>query len=568
MPAPFLLTTEPWIPVWDLDAAAARDVGLTEALLRAHRLRLPADRAEGVALFRLLAAVYDAAAGPRDAAEWDAAWKAETLDAAAVTAYLDRWADHLDLFHPEHPALQCGALTEYARGPEALHPGTLGGAAAAWFSHELYQPLPPYPAARAAQLLLHLLAYDVAGIKRAAPGDPATKGGKVYGAQIGPAASATHCHLTVLGGTLKDDLLLNLPPQPRADGDAPVWERDTPPAPMRSRTPTGRLDLLTWPTRRIRLHATDDGTVDAVAHHDGDRLPDLWQHSSRLDPMTAWATSKAGTPIPLPVLDDQSWPQPWRGAVLLSSTREHSAVVQHAVAAAERGTLAPGLSLHAVLGTTLYSNQHQSAISDITVTVTPLGTTGQLADPAAREQLATMSRYADVIGSNLRQHAVKISGRPSAQVAPRMLLHDLDRDWEEAVRVHAQDPDQGRALWRDAVHAAAERCIDAFPLRPMERGKLLAQYRQDPAPQPKPRKRAPKTPPAPAAPRRAAGTGRRGPASTTYEVFDGRYTLNQLSRHPNCVVSYPTLRKRVVEDGWDITEAATTPGGRGSRRTT
>ncbi|WP_440580942.1 type I-E CRISPR-associated protein Cse1/CasA [Streptomyces sp. PT19] len=562
MPDPYLLTTEPWLPVWDLDTNDTNHhVGIHEALVRAHRLVLPVLRAEDVAALRLLAAVYDAAAAPRDAAEWDAAWRADTLDTDAVAAYLDRWRDRFDLFHPTHPALQSAALTEYARGPEALHPGSLGGDSAAWFNHDLYDPLPPYPADEAARLLLHLLTYDVAGIKRAAPGDPAAKGGKVYGSKLGPVASATHCHLT--GRTLKDTLLLNLPPVPRAPGDSPVWERDTPPAPTRSRTPAGRLDLLTWPSRRLRLHATDTGTVDAVAHHDGDRMADTWQQTSRLDPMTAWSTDKgADKPTPFQFLNLHDWPQPWRAAALLDGTREHSAVIQHVTAAAQRGTLDPALSLRGVLSTAVHTNRHQSSISDIPVASVELGSAGQLADPAARERLAAMARYAGAIGRNLRLHAVKISGRSSAQVAPRMMLTDLDTAWREAVALHSRAPHDARALWADAVHEAAERCIDAFPLRPLEAAKLRSVYRTNPEPQPKPRAVKPRAPKA--AGRRPAGAGQRGPAVPVYEVLGGRYTLSQLSRHPDCVVSYPTLRKR-VDDGWDVAEAATTPGSRGAR---
>ncbi|MDG9728383.1 type I-E CRISPR-associated protein Cse1/CasA [Streptomyces sp. DH41] len=560
MPIPYLLTTESWLPVWDLDTSTPRTVGLHEALVRAHRLVLSVARSEDVAALRLLVALYDAAAAPREAAEWDAAWRADTLDTGAVTAYLERWNDHFDLFHPAHPALQSAALTEYARGPEALHPGSLGGDSAAWFNPALYGPLPPYPADEAALLLLHLLTYDVAGIKRAAPGDPATKGGKVYGSKLGPVASATHCHLT--GRTLKDTLLLNLPPAPRAPGDTPVWERDTPPAVTRTRTPAGRLDLLTWPSRRLRLHATDTGTVDAVAHHDGDRMTDAWQQTSPLDPMTAWSTSKAGQPTPFPFLDLSGWPQPWRAAVLLDSTREHSAVIQHVTAAAQRGALEPDLLVRGVLSTTVHSNRHASSISDIPVASMELGTAGQLADPAAREQLANMARYAGAIGRNLRLHAVTISGRSSAQVAPRMLLADLDTAWSQAVDFHSDAPQDARELWSDAVHEAAERCIDAFPFRPLEAAKLRTVYRTNPDPQPKQRTAKPRTPKPTGS--RPAGAGQRGPAVTVYDVLGGSYTLSQLSKHPDCVVSYPTLRKR-VDDGWDVTEAATTPGSRGSR---
>jgi CRISPR type I-E-associated protein CasA/Cse1 len=562
----FLLTTEPWIPVWDLDANASRDVGLAEALTRSHRLSLGVTRAEDVAVLRLLTAVFDAACGPRSEGDWDAAWAADALDTDALTAYLQRWSDHLDLFHPKHPAFQCGELTEYARGPEALHPGSLAGDAGSWFHHELLRPLPPWKPARAAMLLLHLLTYDVAGIKRAAPGDPAGSGSKVYGSQIGPVAGSTHLHLTLPGQRLKDVLLLNLPPQPRAPGDAPVWERDTPPAPMRTRAATGRLDMLTWPTRRIRLHATDDATVDAVAHHDGDRLEGhQWPLIQRLDPMTAWGTARTGGPVPQQILDLQHWPQPWRAAVLLDDSSgpvHHCTVVQHAIAAAERGILHPGQSLGAVLSVTSHSNRHKATVSDICVTSMSLGTAGQLADAQARKNLASMARYADALGTNLRKHAVTISRRTSEQVAPRMLLTDLDQAWDDAVRTSAHDPAQARSQWGTALRTTAERKIDEFPLPVHERAKLLAVYTQIPKSSAEPRRQTRAREATP-----AAGTSaprRRGPAAATYEVFGSQYTLSQLSQHDRCIVSYKTLRERVAA-GWDIEEAATTPGGRGSR---
>lgn len=113
---------------------------------------------------------------------------------------------------------------------------------------------------------------------------PAERGSKVYGSQFGPLASAAHCHLVLPGFRIKDLLLLNLPPQPRESGDHPVWERDTPAAPVRTRRAAGRLDLLTWPGRRIRLRPDADGHVDAVAHHDGDRLEESWPTTRRLAP--------------------------------------------------------------------------------------------------------------------------------------------------------------------------------------------------------------------------------------------------------------------------------------------
>ncbi|MEU9754369.1 type I-E CRISPR-associated protein Cse1/CasA [Streptomyces althioticus] len=550
MTASFSLASAPWIDVWDLDAAASRRVSLHEALTRAHRLYLHVDRSESLVLLRLLVAVLDAACGPRDTAEWDDAWKAPTLDTDAITAYLDRNADRLDLFHPERPAYQCGKLTEYARGPQALHPGSLAGDAASLF-YPWLDECPPLEPGQAAQWLLHLLTYDVAGIKRAAPGDPQARGGKLYGAQVGPVAFVTHAHLASPGMTLKDLLWLNLPPQPRAAGDAPVWERDTPDVPVRTRAAAGRLDLLTWPGRRIRLHANDEGLVDAVAHHDGDRLDDTWGTVQRLDPMTAWRVSSKGTWAPLTFMDDGTWPQPWRPATVLDRPGACQ-VVDHAVAAAERGAIDEGLRLRLVVSSVLHSNQHRANVSDIPVLAAPIGTAGLLADPETRAGIADMSRYADVIGQRLRHHAALITGR-GGQVTRRLLLTDLDMPWEKAVDDYGQGPAQARAEWADAVQQVAERRIDELPLRPAERGQLLARYRD----------RVPAPPAKPSTSAAAKGGKRRGPAARRFPVFGGEFTLSELARDERCKVTYQTLRKRVEEGGWDVEEAATTPGRRG-----
>ncbi|MGC5000583.1 type I-E CRISPR-associated protein Cse1/CasA [Streptomyces sp. DT195] len=563
----FSLVTEPWINVWDLNTGESRDVGMGEALTRAHRLRLTTHHPENVAALRTLAAAFDAACGPSTTAEWDAAWKAPTLDTAALDAYWERWADRLDLFHPEHPAFQCGQLTEYNRGPEALHPGTLAGEAGPWFNHELYKPLPPWAPSRAAQLLLHLLTYDVAGIKRAAPGDPAGRGSKVYGSSIGPVAASTHLHLDLMGGTLKDVLLLNLPPQPRAAGDAPVWERPTPPAPMRERAATGRLDLLTWPNRRIRLHPQDDGTVDAVAHHDGDRLPNTWGPTHALDPMTIWLNGDDGS-SPMRLFNAQGWPEPWQAAQALAAPptglKVTSAAITHTIAAAERGTLDPDQSVNASVGSVAHSNRHRSTISDIAVSTAPMGTVGQWADPEARTSLAAMVRYAGLINSRLLKHAVRVSRLPADRIRGRLTLMNLEGPWREAVHTSATDMSAARARWDQAVHEDAETNIGSLPLTPLTEAELLTVYRTDPTPKKDKPQRRRATAPAPAAP--AAPRAKRGPRAERYEVFGGQYTLAELSRHPDCAVSYPTLAKRVKDEDWDVTTAATTPA-RGVRAT-
>jgi CRISPR system Cascade subunit CasA len=117
----YLLTSQPWIPVGDLTARDYREVGLTEALTRAHELTLAARPGqEHAVLLRVLLAAYDAAVGPASYREWAQAWQAPTLDISRLTAYLEQWADRLDLYHPQRPAFQAGGLTGYPRPPH--HP--------------------------------------------------------------------------------------------------------------------------------------------------------------------------------------------------------------------------------------------------------------------------------------------------------------------------------------------------------------------------------------------------------------------------------------------------------------
>ncbi|MFI2031835.1 type I-E CRISPR-associated protein Cse1/CasA [Streptomyces buecherae] len=483
----FPLTTEAWIPLFDLDAGQPREVGLVEALTRAHRLSLSAGDAAGVPMLRFLAAAHDAAAGPTTTEEWDAAWRAETLDQDRITAYLNRWADRLDLFHPEHPALQCGHLTEPNRGPLALNPMALqgqymSGAACLEPDHPAWAP------AEAARHLLYHLAYGVAGIKTPAPGDPAARANKIYGSHTGTLGSCTHAHVELVGGTLKDALLLALPPQQRADEDAPVWERETPPTPMRTRAPAGRLDVLTWPSRRTRLFADDHGMVTGLAYHDGDRLPAEKGPSAvlhPLDPMTAWRTSTKGAPAPFNFTNTAGAPIPWAPAELLnpdphSPLPEPSRAVRHAIDAAAYGVLDPKARLRVVLATAVYGTQ-QAVLTDTPVLSMPLGSAGQLATDAHRERLARAAalikaqervlggNLADTMGATDRKHVGRFMAMATFEL-------ELEGHWHRFVN----DPEGAWTSLTRAIDEAAERRLALTPGRDLI---ILAKYHRNNAAQ-------------------------------------------------------------------------------------
>ncbi|TDX84939.1 type I-E CRISPR-associated protein Cse1/CasA [Amycolatopsis arida] len=357
----FPLTTAGWIPVVDRAAGRVREVGLLEALTRAHELQLAVQPGQETAvLLRWLVTVYDAAAGPDDTNAWDQAWRADDLDPhGRVADYLRRWEHRFDLYHPDAPFAQCGHLNQFPRPPAVLDPAYLAGAGAALFHPALRDPAgPPLPPAEATRNLLILLGYDVAGIK-GAPG-----GGKTYGAQLGPLATSTRLH--VLGRTLAETVLLNLPPQPRAEGDTPVWERDCPDPAVQIRRPAGRLDYWTWPARRIRLHPDAHSRVQALAWHDGDRVADGLYATAELDTLAVWRRTARGTLTPAQPLDDWTeHPLPWTLTRPLrpDTTWTHGALT-HTLHAAQRGTLPPDYPLRVEVSQTL-TGPHGSTIQGI-----------------------------------------------------------------------------------------------------------------------------------------------------------------------------------------------------------
>ncbi|MFF8618297.1 type I-E CRISPR-associated protein Cse1/CasA [Streptomyces sp. NPDC015350] len=481
----FPLATSGWIPVWDLDAAGLREVGLTEALARAHRLVLPAHDEEGIVLLRLLVAATGAVFGPQTRDEWDALWRAGSLDGAAVNTYMDTWADRLDLFDAEHPAFQCAALGEPNREAYQLAPDALGGASSFEMFGGLTADHPGWTPARAARYLLVLLAYDGAGIKPAFSGDSTARGGKVYGARPGPLGLLTHLHLE--GATLKDTLLLNLPPVPRAPADVPVWERPSPGPHVRRRAAQGRLDWLTWPSRRIRLFAEEgEGgcLVTGFAVYEGDRLPDAFNEPAlACDPMSVWRLF-SGEQVMVPQtwwLDGEGCPVPWAAARTLGTadTRSaHSAVVDHAADAAERGTLPPDLDVHAVMSMARFSTIHRSNISGIVTMPVLLGTARQLGSPETRRYLYSRAWFADRRTDRLASAAVRVLRKPRADVAARLALRDLDGPWRRMVQESAADPERAASDWARAVYLAAKAWIEEQhgPM-PDSREHLLAEYR-------------------------------------------------------------------------------------------
>lgn len=162
--------------------------------------------------------------------------------------------------------------------------------------------------------LIHLQAYDSAGIRSGAVGDIRVKGGKGY--PIGTGWVGAQGGVYVEGETLFSTLMLNtlaigLPgeesEEAQATGivstdpetDLPHWEREEQPVGQRSDIyPQGLADMLTWQSRRVRLIDGADSVIGLVLCQ-GDRLgPEdvsAVSNAQVREPMGTWRFSEPQT---------------------------------------------------------------------------------------------------------------------------------------------------------------------------------------------------------------------------------------------------------------------------------
>lgn len=237
----FNLIHEPWIPVVRLDNGQPEEVGLREALCRAHELRAvqdPLPTAE-FGLYRLLTALA------LDIFELDdTQMLSDVLDgglfhAATVDAYFAQWQDRFDLFSKTLPFLQTAGMEGDAEKSLAgLLPSIPSGTNAAHFHHAPEAAFGVCPAA-AARLLTTMAPFMTAG-----------------GAGLAPALNgAPPWYALIVGDTLFGTLCRNafvLDRQRLALG-VPAWRNDSP---INAAERCKKADLLagwTWRPRRIQL---------------------------------------------------------------------------------------------------------------------------------------------------------------------------------------------------------------------------------------------------------------------------------------------------------------------------
>lgn len=329
----FNLVDEPWIMVRD-GSGRFSEVSLLEVFEKAPNLDSLVNETpqQDFAILRVLLAIVqrslndsveefiDDGLYPSDV--WGEMWKARALPVEDIRAYLEKWHHRFDLFDDEAPFMQAAGLEAtsgkvadarkllcVSENKPALTPMRTG----ARESNLLFD--------EAARWLITAQAFDVAGAKTGAAGDPRLKKGKGYPGGSGWAGRLGCVYAQ--GETLAETLLLNtiLCSDGRdfdewfSDDDAPCWEREPQPCFMTEETPLGRTDLYTWQSRRARLVASGRevtgvvftvGNITETVNKNGEEWFSAWRRNAK-------AERRLGkTPAYLPVKHSSSKAM-WRG---------------------------------------------------------------------------------------------------------------------------------------------------------------------------------------------------------------------------------------------------------------
>jgi CRISPR system Cascade subunit CasA len=243
----FNLVDEPWVPCIHANGQA-RELGLQEALVRAHDLRELGGESPLVtaALHRLLLAVLHRVFGPASRDEWYDLWEAKNFPQGQIVGYLARWRHRFDLFDAEHPFYQAADDRVKQKSVNSLVTDLAFGNKATLFDHTTDAESVALTPAKGTRAVVAAQSFGLAGLS----GLPQ---------KFTDGSCARGVLFLVRGETLFETLMLNLLRYPTDDDvmvhtpdDRPAWEMDDPFAPDRS-LPYGYLDYLTWQNRCILL---------------------------------------------------------------------------------------------------------------------------------------------------------------------------------------------------------------------------------------------------------------------------------------------------------------------------
>ncbi len=285
----FNLLREPWIRCVDLEGKP-RSVGLAEVIQSAHELRAIVDESPLVvaALHRLILAILHRNLGPKDTETWGILWKQHQFPAEVFDSYWQKWESRFDLFHETHPFYQTASITK-EDGPKPLsilefHRAS--GNNATLFDHTVDDSWPAMTPFAAASALVAHQTFALSGTLGYLRGGESGETSADKSSNDAPSARGLFC--IVQGGNLFETLLLNLAEYDPADypSDLPNWENDQAQA-KAQRQPSGRLDLFTWQSRRVRLFCrlnnSGETEVEKVILVAGLKVSDTWNPITEKD---------------------------------------------------------------------------------------------------------------------------------------------------------------------------------------------------------------------------------------------------------------------------------------------
>lgn len=319
----FNLLDEPWVPVAFCNGKH-QILPLRDCFSRSPEIRRLSFGQDAVsfAVLRIMVAImqrtlYIASAASRgwNASAWQRAHENPKETLGLVDQYLETWWDRFFVVDRERPFFQHPTLhtpkKEHSELNKILADVPNGEP---FITMRIGAGLEEISYPEAAAQLIHLQAYDSAGIRSGAVGDTRVKGGKGY--PIGTGWVGAQGGVYVEGETLFSTLMLNTlaigqpgeeTEEAQATGiittnpevDLPAWEREEQPVGQRAEIyPQGLADMLTWQSRRVRLIDGGDSVIGLVLCQ-GDRLGaeevSAVTNAQVREPMGAWRFSEPQT---------------------------------------------------------------------------------------------------------------------------------------------------------------------------------------------------------------------------------------------------------------------------------
>lgn len=264
----FNLITQPWIPCRLIGGSPSKIeyYGIEQTLTKAHEISeiIGDNPLVTISLHRLLLALLYRCYGALSYnGEWQKVWQqgGGQFDAQLVKGYLYNESygekhinifDRFYLFHNDHPFYQDKNAVTPAEGKNYsaklfFH----DEGSALFFEHRVPAETSLTPA-EAARLLIAFQSFDVGGTKTPEPGkkQKGISASPLLFAAVG-LAKGRNLFQTLMLNLYWDDIAFFKAHQ--REKDLPVWERDGQFS-VEPREPIGYLDLLTWQSRRLKLH--------------------------------------------------------------------------------------------------------------------------------------------------------------------------------------------------------------------------------------------------------------------------------------------------------------------------